>query len=104
MLLCHRLGYIVFGYLTCTYIMLLLLKTSKEMNKIHNELNEKVSEIKHLELELTRRENEGGVAVDSLKRLIKTLEKENTTLKVGMYMHYHILQHHKMFTIFVLKN
>ncbi|KAG4940211.1 hypothetical protein JHK87_044082 [Glycine soja] len=56
--------------------------TSKEMNKIHNELNEKVSEIKHLELELTRRENEGGEAVDSLKRLIKTLEKENTTLKM----------------------
>ncbi|KAG5100866.1 hypothetical protein JHK82_045918 [Glycine max] len=57
-------------------------RTSKEMNKIHNELNEKVSEIKHLELELTRRENEGGEAVDSLKRLIKTLEKENTTLKM----------------------
>ncbi|KAH1240832.1 Golgin candidate 3 [Glycine max] len=58
-------------------------KASKEMNKIHTELNEKVSEIKHLQLELTRRENEGGEAVDSLKRLIKTLEKENTTLKVG---------------------
>ncbi|KHN24593.1 Golgin candidate 3 [Glycine soja] len=57
-------------------------KASKEMNKIHTELNEKVSEIKHLQLELTRRENEGGEAVDSLKRLIKTLEKENTTLKM----------------------
>ncbi|XP_014633249.1 golgin candidate 3 isoform X2 [Glycine max] len=57
-------------------------KASKEMNKIHTELNEKVSEIKHLQLELTRQENEGGEAVDSLKRLIKTLEKENTTLKM----------------------
>ncbi|KAG5021806.1 hypothetical protein JHK85_018148 [Glycine max] len=58
------------------------IRASKEMNKIHTELNEKVSEIKHLQLELTRRENEGGEAVDSLKRLIKTLEKENTTLKM----------------------
>ncbi|QCE02649.1 hypothetical protein DEO72_LG8g664 [Vigna unguiculata] len=57
-------------------------KKSMEVNKIHNELNEKVSEIKHLQLELTKRENEAGVAVDSLKRLIETLEKENTTLKM----------------------
>ncbi|RDX76775.1 Golgin candidate 3 [Mucuna pruriens] len=56
--------------------------TSKEMNRIHNQLNEKVSEIKHLQFELTRRENEAGEAVDSLKRLIKTLEEENTTLKM----------------------
>jgi len=61
-----------------------------EVNKIHNELNEKVSEIKHLQLELTKRENEAGVAVDSLKRLIETLEKENTTLKVCIFMLYHI--------------
>lgn len=61
-----------------------------EMNKIHNELNEKVSEIKHLQLELTKRENEAGEAVDSLKRFIKTLEKENTTLKVCIFMLYHI--------------
>ncbi|KAK7389883.1 hypothetical protein VNO78_25179 [Psophocarpus tetragonolobus] len=57
-------------------------KTSKEMNKIHTELNAKVSEIKHLQFELTRQENEAGEAADSLKRLIKTLEKENTTLKM----------------------
>ncbi|KAE9595453.1 hypothetical protein Lal_00031233 [Lupinus albus] len=56
-------------------------KTSKEVSKVHNELNEKVSEIKRLQLELARRENEEAVeAVDSLKRLIKTLEKENTNL------------------------
>ncbi|KAK7349473.1 hypothetical protein VNO77_06865 [Canavalia gladiata] len=57
-------------------------KTSKEMSEIHNELNEKVSEIKHLQFELTRQENEAVEAVDSLKKLIKTLEKENTTLKM----------------------
>ena len=57
------------------------------MNKICDELNEKVSEIKCLQFELTRRENEEpGEAVDSLKRLIKTLEKDNTTLKVGRFM------------------
>lgn len=59
------------------------------MNQVHNELNEKASEIKHLQLELTRRQNEeAGEAFDSLKRLIKTLEKENTTLKVGRFMLY----------------
>ncbi|KAL2336091.1 hypothetical protein Fmac_010537 [Flemingia macrophylla] len=57
-------------------------KTSKEMSKIYSELNEKVSEIKHLQVELTKHENEAGEFVDSLKRLIKTLEKENTTLKI----------------------
>jgi len=67
-----------------------------EVNKIHNELNEKVSEIKHLQLELTKRENGAGEAVDSLKRLIKTLEKENTALKVCIYAlpyltHYRLL-------------
>ncbi|XP_061349825.1 golgin candidate 3 [Gastrolobium bilobum] len=58
-------------------------KTLKEMAKIRNELNEKVSEVKRLQSELTGRENkEAAEDVDSLKRLIKTLEKENTTLKM----------------------
>ncbi|CAL0315022.1 unnamed protein product [Lupinus luteus] len=58
-------------------------KASKEVSKVHNELNEKISEIKRLQLELARQENEEAVeAVDSLKRLIKTLEKENTNLKM----------------------
>ncbi|KAK7292740.1 hypothetical protein RJT34_15592 [Clitoria ternatea] len=57
-------------------------KTSKEMRKIHDELNEQMSEIKHLQFELTRKENEAGEVVDSLKKLIKTLEKENNTLKM----------------------
>lgn len=54
------------------------------MTKIHDELNEKSSEIKRLQMELSRRKDEDVAnAVDSLKRLIKTLEKENVTLKVG---------------------
>ncbi|KAE9615820.1 hypothetical protein Lalb_Chr04g0259321 [Lupinus albus] len=57
--------------------------TSKEVNIVRNELNEKVSEIKRLQFELARRENDEAVeAVDSLKRLTKTLEKENTILKM----------------------
>ncbi|XP_061360157.1 golgin candidate 3-like isoform X2 [Gastrolobium bilobum] len=58
-------------------------KTTNEMSKLHNELNEKVSEIKRLQLELTRQEDEEvGDTVDSLKRLIETVEKENMTLKI----------------------
>ncbi|MCH82161.1 golgin candidate 3-like, partial [Trifolium medium] len=53
------------------------------MSKIQNELSEKASEIKHLQLDLTRRQNEeAGEAFNSLKRLIETLEKENTALKM----------------------
>jgi len=52
-------------------------------------LNEKASEIKHLQFELTKRQNEESAeAFDGLKRLIKTLENENTTLKVGRFMLY----------------
>ncbi|MED6218921.1 hypothetical protein PIB30_031035 [Stylosanthes scabra] len=58
-------------------------KTTKEISKLHDELNERVSEVKRLQLELTRRKDEEPVeAVDSLKRLIQTLEKENTTLQM----------------------
>ncbi|KAK4270883.1 hypothetical protein QN277_019649 [Acacia crassicarpa] len=56
-------------------------KTLKEMSKIRDELNEKVSEIKRLQMELSRREDEDVGAMDSLKKLIKSLEKENVTLK-----------------------
>ncbi|KAK7394702.1 hypothetical protein VNO78_15237 [Psophocarpus tetragonolobus] len=58
-------------------------KTKNEVSQLHNELNEKISEINRLQLELTRREDEeASDAVDSFKRLIATLEKENTTLKM----------------------
>lgn len=58
-------------------------KTTTEVRQLHKELNEKVSEIKRLQLELTRqRSKEASNAMDSSKRLIETLEKENTTLKM----------------------
>ncbi|XP_004510700.1 golgin candidate 3-like isoform X2 [Cicer arietinum] len=62
---------------------MLKMEREREMNRIQNELNEKASEIMHLQFELTRRQNEEtGEAFDSMKKLIKTLEKENTTLKM----------------------
>jgi len=74
------------------------LKTTTEVRQLHKELNEKVSEIKRLQLELTRQKGEeASNAMDSSKRLIETLEKENTTLKVCRYMHYIIPSQYKMF-------
>jgi len=58
------------------------------MSKLHNELNGKISEINRLQIELSRREDEETGDMDSFKRLIETLEKENTTLKVSKFMHY----------------
>ena len=55
------------------------------MGKIRDELNERGLEIKRLQMELSRREDEDVGAVDSLKRLIKSLEKQNVTLKVGNF-------------------
>lgn len=52
------------------------------MSKIRDELNERVSKTKCLQMELSRREDEDVGAMDSLKKLIKSLEKENVTLKV----------------------
>ncbi|XP_028104394.1 FACT complex subunit Ssrp1-like, partial [Camellia sinensis] len=53
-----------------------------EMNKIRDELNEKISEVRRLQIELTRRENaETNDIADGLKRVIATLEKENNNLK-----------------------
>ncbi|XP_057754660.1 golgin candidate 3 [Arachis stenosperma] len=58
-------------------------KTTQEMSKLRDELNERVLEVKCLQLELTRREDEEPVeAVDTLKTLIQTLEKENTALQM----------------------
>ncbi|PON32694.1 Golgin candidate [Parasponia andersonii] len=58
-------------------------KTSTEMSKIHDELNEKISAVKRLQMELNRREDEGADAiVENLKRSIATLEKENARLKM----------------------
>jgi len=59
-------------------------QTTYEMSKLHNELNGKISEINRLQMELSRREDE---ETNSFKRLIESLEKENTTLKVSKFMH-----------------
>ncbi|KAL6290373.1 hypothetical protein ACE6H2_007883 [Prunus campanulata] len=58
-------------------------ETSIEISKISNVLKEKMSEINRLQMELNRRENENADDVaGSLKRLIATLEKENSSLKI----------------------
>lgn len=77
------------------------LKTTDEVRQLHNELNEKVSEIKRLQLELTRQEGEeAGNAMDSSKRLIETLEKENTALKVCRYTHYDLINKNLKIAVF----
>ena len=66
------------------------LQTSVDASKIHNELNEKTSEIRRLQIELSRREDEDpNVNVKSLKKVIATLEKENANLKVGCILKCH---------------
>lgn len=63
---------------------LLCWQTSTEMSVLRNELGEKISEIKRLQMELNRREDEGTDDVlESLKRVIASLEMENSSLKVG---------------------
>lgn len=58
-------------------------KTSMEMSIIRNELGEKISEIKRLQMELTRREDEDADDVlENLKRVIASLEKQNSSLKM----------------------
>ncbi|KAK3194704.1 hypothetical protein Dsin_026014 [Dipteronia sinensis] len=58
-------------------------KTSLEMGKIHKELNEKLSELRQLQMELNRRGNEDVEDnVQNLKRVIATIERENNKLKM----------------------
>ncbi|XP_022757469.1 golgin candidate 4-like isoform X3 [Durio zibethinus] len=58
-------------------------KSFTELSKMRNELNEKIIEIRRLQMELNRRENESADDKhDNLKRVIATLEKENTHLKM----------------------
>jgi hypothetical protein len=55
-----------------------------DVNKIHDELNEKTSEIRRLQMELSRWEDaDPNDSVKNLKRVIATLEKENDNLKVS---------------------
>jgi len=75
----------------CVLLMCFLnLQTSVDVSKIHNELNEKSSEIRRLQIELSTREDEDpNVNVKSLKRVIATLEKENANLKVSCILKCH---------------
>ncbi|KAJ6940445.1 hypothetical protein NC651_006550 [Populus alba x Populus x berolinensis] len=60
------------------------LKTSMDVNKIHDELNEKTSEIRRLQMELSRWEDaDPNDSVKNLKRVIAILEKENANLKMA---------------------
>ncbi|KAI3987907.1 hypothetical protein MKX01_021021 [Papaver californicum] len=68
---------------------LLALKTQKdrdmtEMKQLQNQLNDKLSEIRRLQSELTRRdhEEETDEIIERLKRVIATLEQENTNHKI----------------------
>ncbi|CAK9134363.1 unnamed protein product [Ilex paraguariensis] len=57
--------------------------TFTEMEKTRDELDKRISDIKRLEMELHRRDNEeADDEVESLKRRIATLEMENSSLKV----------------------
>ncbi|XWS35844.1 hypothetical protein CRYUN_Cryun20dG0031000 [Craigia yunnanensis] len=58
-------------------------KSITELSKIRNELNEKIIEIRRLQMELNRREDESADdTLKNLKRVIATLQKENTHLKM----------------------
>ncbi|TYH43106.1 hypothetical protein ES332_D11G105500v1 [Gossypium tomentosum] len=58
-------------------------KRSSELSKIRNESNEKTKEISRLQKELNRQEDESSDdTMENMKRLVATLEKENTHLKM----------------------
>lgn len=66
-------------------------QTSLEMGKIHKELNEKLSELRQLQMELNRRGNEDvDDNVQNLKRVIATIERENNKLKVDNSVQFRI--------------
>nr|XP_016442311.1 PREDICTED: golgin candidate 4-like isoform X2 [Nicotiana tabacum] len=57
-------------------------KMAVEMTNIRAELSHKVSELKQLQMELHERDNdESNEAIDGLRRVIETLQKENSNLK-----------------------
>ncbi|XVE73792.1 hypothetical protein DITRI_Ditri11bG0146800 [Diplodiscus trichospermus] len=58
-------------------------KSFTELSKLRNELNEKIMETRRLQMELNRQEDESAnETLENLKRVIATLEKENTHLKM----------------------
>lgn len=61
------------------------LQLSTELTKIHDELNQKMLEIKRLQKELQRRDNdEADEGVDILKKAVMDLQNENIVLKVAL--------------------
>ncbi|XP_028109410.1 golgin candidate 4-like isoform X2 [Camellia sinensis] len=59
-------------------------KSTIEMKKIRDVLNEKISEVRRLQMELNRRDNiEADDTAEGLKRVIAALEKENNSLKMA---------------------
>lgn len=54
---------------------------------MREELNGKLSELRRLQMELNRREDEdANDVVENLKRVVATLEKENNSLKVNNFV------------------
>ncbi|CAL5382103.1 unnamed protein product [Camellia sinensis] len=67
----------------CHFLLVDLLSTI-EMKKIRDVLNEKISEVRRLQMELNRRDNiEADDTAEGLKRVIAALEKENNSLKMA---------------------
>lgn len=83
------------------------LQNGSQMKEIQKQLNDKLSEIRRLQSELTRRDNEeeGNETTESLKSAIATLEQENTDLKVHVLIFcftccgYHVAYGHSYFCL-----
>lgn len=61
------------------------LQTNREMNEIRDELNQKIAEVRRLQMEFNKRETaeaDDDIA-EGLKRVIASLEKENYDLNVS---------------------
>lgn len=57
---------------------------SKDMSKVHDELNQKISEIRRLQMELHGEEREHTDDTrEKLKNVISTLENEKRNIKVN---------------------
>lgn len=62
-----------------------LFQMTLELKRIHDELNQKTSEIQQLQMELHTRDNEetNELMATNLRRVIVTLQNENSNLKVN---------------------
>lgn len=56
------------------------------MSKIRDELNEKISAVRRLQMELNRRDDEGDDILENLKKSIVALERETASLKVSIIL------------------